>query len=301
MKIKKRVIIILILLALISLIISGVLQFYVKLYNIQQFLLSISLSVFAGAIVSLIICISEYTIAKRECLENYYSVSYKVLRKFSNLQPLYFIIPEDLELKYAEIAKKKSDQKLLDPSAFFDAALQENNSTLGKLISYYKNQDPKQYEKYMQNIKDVIIQYIDISNIDYQEVEDAYGKIDYLINNKERSKIYHNIHVQQRNMHNKIRDTSCHFKLYLKGETTNTIAIIDYILDLQKLIFSEELVFHIEGHEGVCFLNIYNSYYSEIDRALEIFRASIYNQKPQCDDKEKHVKVSCMINKRIIV
>jgi ribosomal protein S15P/S13E len=281
-----------------SLIISGVLQFYVKAYNIQQFLLSIFLSVFGGAIVSLIIYISEYIIAKRECLENYYSASCKVLDKFSNLQPIYFVIPKDLELRYTEIIEDKSDLKSLDPKEFFNRVnLEKNSSTLNELINYYKNQNSSEYEKYMQNIKDVMTQYIDISNTSYLDVEDAYGKIDYLFSRKARSKIYHNIHVPQRDMLDKIRYASCHFKLYLKGETTNTIVIIDYILGLQKLIFS----YDIKDHEGACYLTVYNSYYSEISKALEIFRASIYNQKPQYDDKERLKNFGCLIYGTAIV
>lgn len=151
----------------------------------------------------------------------------------------------------------------------------------------------QRFNKYFQQINSIVDQYIALGNLDYQEVENAYGKIDYIFNNKRRESLYNSIHKPLREMLKKIKDSSYHFKLYRNGKSNNISVVIEYILNLQDLIFKKEE----KDCDGMHHLIIYNECFYEFDRLLEKFRSEIYNQKPEYRERNVVMEKTTLFHK----
>lgn len=144
MKVKKIAVITSIWLVIISLFMLYILYFYAIQSRIQQLLLSIFTGVFTSALVTLFIYISEYAMAKMECLEDYYLASLNVINKFLNLKYLDFDEPIDSVKEYC-------DERFYNNNSIF----QSKCTTLNKSVELNKLQTPlhKTEEKGLQSEK----------------------------------------------------------------------------------------------------------------------------------------------------
>ncbi len=214
----------------------------------RDFLMVIMSGIFTSSFVTLIMNCSDYKNERRDALVNYYLVSSRFMRNFWNIEYLY--VGEEIELIRNYYLERSSN----------NMCMQMGMDSVESFIS-----------KYDQELNKIIAQYIKLSELDYGEVEDAYGNINFLFTNKlnRNEFIYKYLHERQRNLLNKIKLESYHFKNYYNKDTA--VVMLDKILELQKEIFTVE-----EKQYGK---NIYNKYCYEITCNLEFLLQLTYKDK----------------------
>ncbi len=214
----------------------------------RDFLMVIMSGIFTSSFVTLIMNCSDYKNERRDALVNYYLVSSRFMRNFWNIEYLY--VGEEIELIRNYYLERSSN----------NMCMQMGMDSVENFIS-----------KYDQELNKIIAQYIKLSELNYGEVEDAYGNINFLFTNKlnRNEFIYKYLHERQRNLLNKIKLESYHFKNYYNKDTA--VVMLDKILELQKEIFTVE-----EKQYGK---NIYNKYCYEITCNLEFLLQLTYKDK----------------------
>lgn len=214
----------------------------------RDFLMVIMSGIFTSSFVTLIMNCSDYKNERRDALVNYYLVSSRFMRNFWNIEYLY--VGEEIELIRNYYLERSSN----------NMCMQMGMDSVESFIS-----------KYDQELNKIIAQYIKLSELDYGEVEDAYGNINFLFTNKlnRNEFIYKYLHERQRNLLNKIKLESYHFKNHYNKDTA--VVMLDKILELQKEIFTVE-----EKQYGK---NIYNKYCYEITCNLEFLLQLTYKDK----------------------
>lgn len=301
MKGKKDGIIWSIILIIFSAIIFFVLQFHLytsSLKNVMESVLPFSISewrdffmvimsgIFTSSFVTLIMNCSDYKNEKINALENYYILSSEILQNFRNLDYLY--IEEDLDLIRNYYLERSSNNMRMhrrgkDKNLNYKAKLaleewiwknesRETRKLFRKVKQKYLSERVERIiSEYDQQLRVMAEQYVKLSEISYQEVENAYGKIDFLVTNKLNRKgfIYKFIHNRQRELLHKIEFESHHLKACDNNDIS--IVVLDKVLLLQNIIFELEDVEY--GKE------VYNQYCYEITCNLEFLLQLIYKNK----------------------
>lgn len=239
----------------------------------RDFFMVIMSGIFTSSFVTLIMNCSDYKNEKRDAMENYFLVSYRFLNNFKDIKYLY--IREDLDLIRNYYLERNSNEirkiRGTDNQNFkAKLALQE------WIWKNESKEDRKRYKKikqkylsvrvesiisdYDKELDQIIKQYIKLSELSYQEIEDSYRNIDFLCTNKlnRNEFILKFIHEKQKNMLKKIKSESYHFKYY--NDKPNTV-MLDKILELQNEIFIVE----DKKYEK----SIYNQYCYEVTCNLE--------------------------------
>lgn len=251
----------------------------------RDFIIVIMSGIFTSSFVTLIMNCSDYKNERRDALVNYYLVSSNIMYNFRNIEYLYIGEEIDLIRNYYlernsnDICKQMGMDKELNYKA--KLALQEwiwkneNRETrrqFRRIKQHYLSDCVESLiSKYDQELDRIIAQYIKLSELNYREVEDAYGNINFLFTNKlnRNEFIYKRLHKRQRDLLNKIKLESYHFKNHYSKDTA--VVMLDKILELQKEIFAVE-----ESKYGK---NIYNKYCYEITCNLEFLLQLTYKDK----------------------
>lgn len=264
-------------------IIRNILPF--ELSEWREFFMVIMSGIFTSSFVTLIMNCSDYKNEKRDALVNYYLVSSRLMRNFRNIE--YLCVGEEMELIRSFYLERSSNnmrmQMGMDKELNYKAklALQEwiwkNESRETKRQfrnikqQYLSDCVESLISKYDQELDKITAQYIKLSELNYREVEDAYGNINFLFANKlnRNEFIYKYIHERQRNLLHKIKMESYHFKNHYTRNTA--VVMLDKILELQKEIFAVE--------ENKYRKDIYNQYCYEITCNLEFLLQLTYKDK----------------------
>ena len=300
MKGKKDGIIWSIILIVFSAIIFFILQFHLytnDFRNLMKSILSFNLSewreffmvimsgIFTSSFVTLIMNYSDYKNERRDALENYYTLSSEILQNFRNLDYLY--IKEDLDLIRNYYLERSSNNMRMclgnDKNLNYKAKLalqewiwknesRETRKLFRKVKQKYLSERVEEIiSEYDQQLEVIADQYVKLSELSYQKVENAYGRIDFLFTNRlnRNGFIYKFLHDKQRGLLNEIIFESYH----LKNRDSNdiTIVILDKVLLLQDKIFKLEDVEYEK--------EIYNQYCYEITCNLEFLLQLTYKDK----------------------
>ena len=256
-----------------------------------ELLLNIIIGVLGSSVVTLIISISDYIVAKREALEEYFSQVYKIIIAFGKIK--YVHITD----RVLESAKYKTECEL---KKCFGA----KTSTMDSIMEYYDENNYwdnyceklsleekeqiilEQIEKDCADIEKAMNYYLDIDNLSYEAVENAFGRISFLFDKSEKHPneekyfrvwIYRNLHEKLRNMINTIRLENFHFKAYKEGENKNILVLAEKIDSLNKKMF--EII--SDESNGYSIKKVYAKFFNDAYGNLEKFRARIYNCEEQ--------------------
>ena len=289
MKGKKYGIIVSVMIMIVSLI----LILLVNLCDREKYelLSNISIGVFGSSVVTLIISISDYIVAKREALEDYYSQAYKIIVAFGKIK--YVRITDialenikyktECELKKCFGAESPELEGILD---YYDKNNYWDNNA-EQLSTEEKSQIIlEQIEKDCAKIEKAMDSYLEFENLSYEKVENAFGKLSFLYDKSKkhpddekyfRAWIYINLHDKLRNMIKTIRLENYHFKLYKEGESKNLFVAAQKIDELNKQLF--EIV--NDTNENFETKKVYAKFYNDMNYTIEKFRARIYDCQPQ--------------------
>lgn len=100
---------------------------------------------------------------------------------------------------------------------------------------YAREEFEKDVKKYDQEIKDTLSSYIEISEASLEEVDNAFGKIDFLLGNKGfKNQIYKSIQLPLHEYKSDINEKSFRFRSYFETQNGNTAVMIDMIDEIQQ-------------------------------------------------------------------
>lgn len=182
----------------------------------------IFLGIWCSALVTLFISISDYFVAKREALEDYYCEAYKIIHMFYTI-------------KYSHISDVQIESaKYLNRVDFFG---EEN--TMNEILKYYEDNNifsnypikPSESEKkniILSKVEDdrkaflkAIKSYMCFDSVDLGQLNNAYGKLSFLTEpfikpeNPKSFKhyIYYDLHKKLTDMVYTIKKTNIHFNV----------------------------------------------------------------------------------------
>lgn len=256
-----------------------------------ELLSNIIIGVLGSSVVTLIVSFSDYIVAKRETLENYFSQVYKIIIAFGKIE---YVHISDSVLESAKYKTESDLRKCLaantptmdgimefyDKNNYWDNyPVELSSEDKQQIISMQVEEDCDIIEKAMNN-------YLQIENLSYEAVENAFGRISFLFDKSKKHPyeekyfkvwIYRNLHEKLRDMINKIRLQNRSFKEYQKGESKNIFVVAEGIDKLNKEFF--EII--SEEHEEYDIKKVYAKSFNEMYSNLEKFRTKIYNCEEQ--------------------
>lgn len=288
--------------------------------TMENYLITIFSGIFTGAILSLFVAIREYMDAKTYDLVGYYKASSEINRQIYKIPYLDIRQPYDLvedciaeedankrRVRYNEqlkkaidesecleenkhIAYEKNYEKLIFDAkekmqeyiwAMQDEKTKETLEEIGQKKHFLEQQYDGTMREYHIKIDEIMKYYIEFGKIDYWNVEDGYGKINFLLGNKKRRNIfiYENLHDKKRKFLRKIREIGFHFQQYYQEDVGNLPVQLSKIIEVQKEIFTRE-----DTNGGY---TIYNTLSYTIDRDLTTLLKMVYGKKYEVEIPEK--------------
>ena len=277
---------------------------------LREYIIIISGGIFTSTFLTLSITIQEYKDVRFSTLENYYIVSNNFLNNFRKIQYLYLDYPYDivqncfreesannvLEQMDESIKKlegkinKKMCMRTDDLSDFeakekmkyciwnsMDEEIQKKFDDTEIRNQFLEERYREVMQDYITKINAIMKQYIEIKNCNYDIVETAFGKIDFIFFNKKIRKkfIYEKLHDRQRSVLNLIVKEAGHFEEYYKRKNGNLAVLFDKITKIQDKLFQMK-----KTERGNI---IYRSFYYEMDEQLFELWKLIYGNR---DGKE---------------
>ncbi len=250
----------------------------------------ISLAIFGSALLGFIMSLAEYFTERRKAMEQFWTEARRVLVQFRKAKHIQFDEPEEIVVScIAENYENKLVQEC-DPTIARFLGRVESHENQSKYIqwmeehevmSFSENDDigeildkiyVSRMESYEDLIKDVIENYIELSQISLSELDSAYGNLNFIFANKSiRLKAYDEIYDKIRTIRNKILMEAFHFNLW-KEEKGNFVVCMNKAIDVSKTLFTVEKT--KKNHfESVC---IYQKQFDDVEESLESFRTKIY-------------------------
>ncbi len=222
MKLNQRIFWISVIISIMTFLVSIVLGFCIRKTEITEFMSGILLNIFAGTIVLVITSLYEYTIQKRELLENLMLQCLKMRALFGKVK--YFDSREYVTLEeYYNYHKKKLEEKEI--KQFYEDSKKR-----------YELEQKEKFEK-------IIDTYIEIADGDYNDFWKYYDQLKFLFDfkEKERHKLYYDLfyYIYDEKI-NKIREKVIHFKQYKKADEGNYEINKMFLEKIQKEIFYYE-------------------------------------------------------------
>lgn len=256
--------------------------------NMQDdFFVNFFFAIMGSAILGGIMSLTEYIVARKQCLERYYLAAYDILRQIRKVkyvftdEPIELIEQYFLELqnnKWDSILGKKESTKAKD--ALFTYLVNRWKRLVDipepEFTDYAEERFRNKMEKYSEDIDEAMKSYVRISEIDLMPLENAYGELDFLFaNNSVRKQIFEQIHLELREYMHSVAKQAHHFRLFLSGEADNLAVMLGKIDELQQEYFSIDE--NCEGCDSV--ITVYNRFAYSMDENIEKLRCRIYGQK----------------------
>lgn len=262
MRAKKRVLIISLVAAFLSMVI-----FTVTLVcgdsnssnKVVEWFKTISAGILTSALVTLFAYTGEYRVEKVAALEKMYEASDDLTNQYRGLKTIYTEIPLDLLKPYFDAVMfqipfqpdltKKPKQDIV---SFLWAKLPESEQKRieadGKVEEYCEQRFRTAIRSDKTAIDNIIRQYLDLAErIGTKKLTSAYGNIDFVFANTEKRQknLYDKIYKKHLDMQDRIYELVYHLKVYMDAEAKNRgrgnlSAVISKISDVEKHLFEEK-------------------------------------------------------------
>lgn len=253
------------------------------------FILNLFIGIFSSSIVTLLISIPNYIIAKRQLLEKYWEETRRLITSIYNIKYLYIEFNKEDFIGYInEInrnlwkeefnkhAKNKIKidfeykNRLLEYLAIKHCDLKEKLSKNG--FEVYLNEElEKSTSEILKKMDKIIYQYKKCDEESTIGLNFMLGDTEFISGKSFYKEIHMNLYEPIYKLLSDIREEIFHFNLHLNNEGNKAI-VLEKVLDLQNKIFTVD-----ETEESV---TVFNSFNDKMHHNLELFRSKIYNVKP---------------------
>jgi len=290
MKEKKNIVIINIAISFVLLALLFIFKFYVCDKKISQFIYDLSLAIFGGSSLGIVLTLVEYFSEKRKCMEEFYQSAISIEKKLCNLNYLFFDEPLDFveqllcerqrneaykyfkTIKPSYTAKEKLINEYIDGSIKNEDVSLNENIYNSKLIEYDKR------------IRDCAITLLEISEVDINELGNRYFAMDFFIINKKvkYTIAYHQIYKTIVDALGEISRIRLDLNTFIESKNGNYQVILPLIN--RTMNYWYKLV------EDSQTRTIYPILWNNLNNSIEKFRCAIYKEK-FVEEKLKPYKV----------
>lgn len=275
------------------------------LHDWKNFFIVISSGALTSSIVTLLISIAEYKVERESAVEDYISYTINFCADFYNMKYLKFDIPKELLQEYYAEQWKDPLESVLDKKQGYvydgnyiipdsDIVIQikewiwnclstEETRKMFELPTakrkYLETEFRNRIEKYNEEIDTVMKQYTDLDDkINCRELTSSIGRIDFLFGNKYRKEVlYKKMYCKNREVVDKIKGVSYHFRRYYKASMGNKSMMLHFIQEIQDYFFSVE-----EKENGYAKV-VYNQYLFEMNCEIDNALRRLYGEKRYYD------------------
>jgi len=250
----------------------------------------ISLAILGSALLGFIMSLIEYFTERKKAMEQFWLEASRVLVQFRKAKYFKFDEPEKLVIScIAENYNNKLFQKYEPEIAKFYGIIESHDNQNRfiewieehECIPFSENDDISaildniyinRMDIYEDQVKSVIENYIELSQISLSELDSSYRNLNFIFANKSiRQKIYDEVFDKIRTIKNKIVEEAFHFNLW-KEDKGNFVVCMNKAIDISKTLFTEQKT----EKKGIVSVSIYQGQFDDIAESLEDFRAKIY-------------------------
>lgn len=260
-------------------VVISVLIIVFSLMSENSVILNIGYGVLGSGIVSFIVMLAEYFTSKYETLERYYLAGIETNNHFLKCQ---YENLTRIDFALAELKWNYDIHKII-PQAAQDDFYIKNNDLIEEICHLLDipSKEPRDdsmitqllemFEKRDLKLRQVMNQYVALSEYKISELENAFGNIYFILDlKKKRKEIYVNIHNPIQEKHNDLRKCCTHIKGYLSNDITNAPVIYSFLGEAIKLLFDVQM-----SESGII---VYPAFVNKISDALEELRCNIYHE-----------------------
>lgn len=182
--------------AIVSLFCFFIIGFTMEEGNLKNILFTIFSGIYTSSFVTILIYATEYHVAKKEAMEEYWNASFTANQMIMKIPFLAFDEPDELIKEYfAEIAYNKvmplkkhteAENRMIEYIRPQYEGLGIGKNEIDDIIRQSLKEKMDEYER---KINKVMEYYIKIANFSCQPLEDTYGKL-YFFNNQKIKKVF---------------------------------------------------------------------------------------------------------------
>lgn len=253
----------------------------------NEFLKNFFFAIMGSALLGVIMSLTEYYVARKQALENYYLTAYDILKEIMKVEYFFADEPMDLIESYFHEEQDNRHMRVIGKESEDTAKSNLLNCMLAKwkktddipediFLEYAEQKFATQVTDYQRNMITAMESYVEVSQVDIRPLENAYGELDFFFANRTlRKDIYEGIHTALRNYKHETAQKAYHFNLHLSKKSDNFAVLIGMVDELQKMYFSVDD--QSDGNYSV--ITIRRSFADSIDDKIEKLRCKIYKQK----------------------
>lgn len=246
------------------------------------FWMNFSFAVFGSSLLGLIMSWVEYFVERRVALEQYYLAAVDVSIAFAKAK--YFTMYEPKELLMAYFSERQ-----------WESYMDENNTLPAKnelfqymrrgwgviveipepeFSQYAQREFDRRIKAYDATLADTIAGYIEIAGTSIQGLENAYGKLDFLLSNHLRARIFDEIHEPIREYRRCIREKTSCFRAFVRSKPEYTAQAIDLVDEIQQKFFRTIIKSDEESDTTI----VFQQFVDDLDDQIEWLRCKMYKE-----------------------
>jgi uncharacterized protein YlzI (FlbEa/FlbD family) len=261
--------------------------------NNVDLMYDISMAIFGSALLGFIMSLIEYFAERRKAMEDFLGAAYKIYVQLRKIKLLKLDEPKELILDciLEEQSNKmwgKCDGETAKEFGF--GAVHKNRDAY---IAWMEENEPmyfsedddiesiliKTYNGRIEHYSDMFMKYMDMyiiaSQIDLENLSNAYGNLDFLFGNKKiRIAAFESIYAKLQEYRNKIASEVFHFNMVKDGKG-NFAVCCKKIMELNDFFFATE----ITVSDGIERTIVYQEKFDNVSDRIEEFRSKIYFRK----------------------
>ena len=269
----------------------------------MSFWINLSFAIFGSSSLGFIMSLVEYLVERRRSLETYYLATFDLIKLFVTVK--YFMIREPKELLTAYfnesdliLPKRYSfeEQKRPAKEALFAYMLDNWKNTIDipepEFSDFARKKFNEEMEEYKNSLIETIDSYLLVSEGGKQNLENAYGNLDFIFGNKQlRNEIYEKIHLPIQEYMHDILKMGFHFRTFKESENGNIAVMIDFIDQLQNKYF--KTIVKTDDHYKTTI--IYRKLIDELSDNAEWLRCKTYHKSLELPEHEPYLSFSQLI------
>ena len=262
-----------------------------------------SMAIFGSALLGFIMSLIEYFAERRKAMEAFLKAAYKIYSNFRQIKYVDVDAPQDLivdciaEEQHNELCRNiasatgsamgleethtKRDAYITWMEENVEISFSEGDDIPVILITIYNHQ----MDGHKNLFKSRIDMYMDIANMDFDDLSNAYGNLDFLFGNKfVRQKAFDSIYQKLQEWRNQVLSEAYHFRL-LKENKGNFAVCVRKLFELNDMFFEAKS----EHTTNEVHTVVYQRLFDDMSDRIEDFRCATYFKKDVIYEKRTPV------------
>ena len=269
-----------------------------------------SMAIFGSALLGFIMSLIEYFAERRKAMEAFLKAAYKIYSNFRQIKYVDADAPHDLivdciaEEQHNELCRNiagatgstlgleethpKRDEYIAWMEENVVMSFSEDDDIPAVLITIYNHHMDGYKNLFMSRID----MYIGVANMDFDDLSNAYGNLDFLFgNNSIRQNAFDSIYKKLQEWRNQVLSEAYHFRL-LKDNKGNFAVCIRKLFDLNDMFFDVKT----EHTSNETHMVVHQTLFDDLSDKIEEFRAATYFKREATYEKRTPILSKIKMN-----